>query len=387
MDITQFRLFCRTTVHLPERLRGLTDGRTRPRISVQAIFRALFYGGVFGLGSVLGIDQFLRTSAGRRLMQRTRPAGSDTTLSRSLAGMALAPLHRLLTAVDRLGRALGPGRCPVGGGRWRIGILDGTTWGSLQASCFAEIGPIGLIGGVERLPTQGQELPTSESLLRRLLRQEGPRWIDLLLLEGLYVAQGFLRGALNEGHLDVLIKTEEKGLAIIQDAMGLFRSPDAPRYGVEHRKGTDVQRMRTYEIWACEGFTLNGVAASWKVAWVRETEITTGTPHECWVLTTREALTADEMRELAHWRWDIENNGFTQLNALVHTKHRYARPPHAQEAMALILCVAGNLLQLFLNQVPPQTITTLFGTVKNTRRFLQQVLRASVMLLPAPDTS
>ena len=104
------------------------------------------------------------------------------------------------------------------------------------------------------------------------------------------------------------------------------------------------------------------------------------------MLTSLEELTAEQMRELAHWRWDIENNGFKSLNTLVHTKHLYAHDLHAAEAMTLILFIAGNLLHLFLAQLTREEIETLFGKLKITRRFLQEQLRVSVGELPAPDT-
>jgi len=118
----------------------------------------------------------------------------------------------------------------------------------------------------------------------------------------------------------------------------------------------------------------------------REEDLRTGQNLEFWVLTSLQELTAGPMRELAHWRWDIENNGFKMLNALVHTKHLYAHSPHAAQAVLLILFIAGNLLHLFLAHLSPQEIEARFGKVKDTRRFLQGELRDSLADLPLPDT-
>ena len=122
------------------------------------------------------------------------------------------------------------------------------------------------------------------------------------------------------------------------------------------------------------------------MAWGQEENLRSGQQTEFWVLTSLEALTAEEMRELAHWRWDIENNGFKSLNSLGHTNHLYAHAPHAAEAMTLILFLAGNVLQLFLAQISREDIEACFGKVKATRQFLQQQLRASVETLPLPET-
>ena len=386
MDIRRFRHFCEQHFHLKENAQKLSDGRPRPRIRPASIFHALFHLGVLGLGSLLGLDQFLRTPGGRKLFGSFRPLVSDSTISRSLATFRLAGLHSLLGAVYAAGRAVGLGRCQVGGGRWRIGVIDGSCFGRFMASCFAEIGSVCLMGGLEAIPKFGKELPSSQRLLRRLLARFGPRWVDLLLLDGLYVAQGFLRVCLEECHVDFLIKTQEAGLDIIQDAMGLFRNYGAYAHDIEYVQGTDAKRMVSYRVYALGGFFLEGVKASIKVAWVQEEDLRSGKQVEFWVLTSLEELTARQMRELAHWRWDIENNGFKSFNCLVHTKHIYSHDLHAAEAMALILLIAGTVLQLFLSHVGREELEAFFGKVKLTRVFLQRQLRASVEALPAPDT-
>lgn len=240
------------------------------------------------------------------------------------------------------------------------------------------------MGGLEAIPRLGKELPSSERLLRKLLKRFGHRWVDLLLLDGLYVAQGFLRVCLKECQIDFPIKTQEAGLNIIKDAMSLFRNYEDYAQDIEYIEGTDAERMVSYQVYALEGFFLEGVDAPIKVAWVHEENLRTGEQIDFWVLTSLQELTACEVRELAHWRWDIENNGFKSLNDLVHTKHIYAHDAHAAEVMLLILLIAGNLLQLFLAQISQAEITTFFGRVKVTRRFLQQQIRDSLWILPDP---
>lgn len=386
MDIQRFRLFREREFHLERDAKRLSDGRNQPHIGTPSIFEALFYMGALGLGSLLGLDQFLRTTKGKKLFRCAQPLVSDSTLSRSLAGFCLGALQSMLESVYEAGRRIGIGRYEVAQERLRVGIIDGSCFGTLQASCFAQIGSICLMGGVEPIPKRGKELPSSKRLLLRLLEQFGPRWVDLILLDGLYVAQDFIRTCLQQCQVDVLIKTDEEGLSIIQDAMGLFRHYKEYSFDIEHIEGTDIQRMRTYQVYALGGFFLEGVDTPFKVAWVQEEDIRTGKKFEFWALTTFQSLTADQMRELAHWRWDIENNGFKMLNSLVHTKHMYAHLPNAAQAVTLILFIAGNILQLFLRSLSSQEIEDSFGKVKDTRRFLQAELRDSIANLPLPDT-
>ena len=386
MDIQRFRDFCRTRFRLEEQTQHLSDARASPKIGIKTIFAALFYMGVFGLGSLLGLDQYLRTSKGKKLFGSSQPVVSDSTLARSLAGFALAPLHAMLEAVYAAGRRVGVGRCTLTHTPLRIGAIDGSCFGKFQASCFAEIGAVSLMGGLEPISKRGKELPASKKLVKKLVVRFGKRFVDLVLLDALYVAQDFLRTCL-AGEIDFLIKTQEARLAIIQDAMGLFRHYADYAQDIEHIQGTDIERMRAYDVYALEGFFLDGVDALIKVAWVVEENLRTGETIEFWVLTSLQTLTAEEMRQLAHWRWDIENNGFKTLNALVHTKHLYAHDKHAAEAVTLTLFIAGNILQLFLDQISLQEIHDRFGKVKPTRRFLQGELRDSVQAVPVFDTS
>jgi len=97
-----------------------------------------------------------------------------------------------------------------------------------------------------------------------------------------------------------------------------------------------------------DGFFLADVDAELTVAWVAETDLRTGEFTEFWVVTPAKNLTPEEMRELAHWRWDVENNGFKSLNQTVVTKRIYSHDAAASLAILLILFTVFNLQRLFL---------------------------------------
>ena len=50
-----------------------------------------------------------------------------------------------------------------------LGLDQFLRFGRFMASCFAEIGSVCLMGGLEAIPKFGKELPSSQRLLRRLL--------------------------------------------------------------------------------------------------------------------------------------------------------------------------------------------------------------------------
>ena len=133
--------------------------------------------------------------------------------------------------------------------------------------------------------------------------------------------------------------------------------------------------------YATDGFTLEGVEANLTVAWVRETNIRTGEQTEFWVITSISGLTPEELRELAHWRWDVENNGFKQLNQTVVTegnpcgvtKRIYSHNPVAQAACLLILFAVCNLLGIFLSAYWARVCD--FLGVEPTRRLGIELIR------------
>jgi len=154
----------------------------------------------------------------------------------------------------------------------------------------------------------------------------------------------------------VLIKTDEESLNIIKDAKGLFSHwYNYSRYGLEHEVGFDDQRLCDYELWASEGFTFRGVEKPLKVAHVKEKYPKEVKPEkqnrDFWVICSDETLSGMQLRELAHLRWRIENNGFRQLNQQANCDHVYTHEPHAFEALVLILFIGFNLFLLFSSEL------------------------------------
>ena len=70
--------------------------------------------------------------------------------------------------------------------------------------------------------------------------------------------------------------------------------------------------MSEYKVMMTSGFAMEGINTPLSVAWVQEVYLRTGQQEEFWVVTSSEyltkPLTAEEMHELGHWRWDVENN-------------------------------------------------------------------------------
>ena len=107
---------------------------------------------------------------------------------------------------------------------------------------------------LEPMEKRGKELPAGYALLRRLKAKLGTGFVDLILGDGLYLNAPFFNLCLGEMTSDVLFKTDERGLRIIQDAEGLFRAKDDPACDIVTVCGVDTMRMRSYQITQAGGF-------------------------------------------------------------------------------------------------------------------------------------
>jgi hypothetical protein len=347
--LPDFQTFCESKFYLSHRAAAVRDKRGDAKVAASTVFSAVWLMGALGLGALLSVDRMLRTPIGKRWFGRKKPAVSDSTMSRSLEVTDLDTLRAVLYDAYRFGRKQGVSKCTVRCGKFRIGIIDGSGFGRLLASCFEIVGPVSLMVDLEPMDKRGKELPSSYVLLRRLLSVFGKGFVDLILGDGLYLNAPFFNLCLDELGTDVLVKTDDTTRCIIADAMGIFQSADMFTDGITTASGVDTPRMCAYQVMATDGFTLEGVEANLTVAWVRETNIRTGEQTEFWVITSISGLTPEELRELAHWRWDVENNGFKHLNQTVVTKRIYSHNPVAQAACLLILFAVCNLLQIFIS--------------------------------------
>ena len=220
--------------------------------------------------------------------------------------MKLDSLRPMLYNAYRLGRTDGLSKCPLREGNLRIGIVDGSSFGRFEASCFEVVGTTSLMVDLEQIPKRGKELPSSYELLRRLKDEFGSRFVSIILADGLYLNEPFFNLCNQELKVDVLVKTDDKRRDIIIQAMSMFENAELFKKNIEEASGVDGQRMCSYQVMMTSGFTMKGVDFPLSIAWVREEYLRTGKKEHFWVVASGEflkvQLTPEEMRELAHWR-------------------------------------------------------------------------------------
>jgi len=373
INIPQFLRFCNQSFRLSDRARSLRDGRKAPRRKPQTIFFSVFLMGATAMKSILQLDQNLRMDG--------VPSGlkvSDSTIQRVLKIFDIAPLRKLLHSSFLISRQMGHSSLKLGNRKLRVGLIDGSSFGKFLASAFQVIGQVNLMVDIKRIEKLGKELPTSREIIKELVEEFGKRFVDLILLDGLYADKNTINLCKKESNIDVLIKTEEETLDIIDHAKRIF-SNEKMRAEIEYEEGFDPERWCKYKVFAVEGLHFEGVEFPMKVAMVEEYYPKRKRNKEVkfFVITTFEELSAMEMRELGHLRWRIENNGFRALNDQTNCKHVYTHDENAFDALMMILFTAWNLLNAYVESLDKEELRKVFGKVKFTLRFFSSLLLRS----------
>jgi hypothetical protein len=330
--------------------------RKSPEISTALVAEAVAVGAALGVPSVRQLDQLLQREGVRRgLGSRRARVASDSTVSAVCDVMKTSEVRRRLREAWRSARREGLLGMEVGGLRRRVGVVDGTFMGGQWMSVMYEIGEIPVPVSAVRYPKRGKELAASQALLRHLKRIEGRGCFELALFDGLYANEPNWAVCEELGAAAVVkVNAEEADrLLILKDARGLF---DAPKRlpGVEYAEGLDERRGCRYEVWAAAGLEWSGTERTLKVVRVRERWLKgpyKGQTLEFWVISQDQELDALALREIAHLRWFIENNGFKALNEQAHTKHVFRRRSAGALNMSLLQMMGRTWLELYRHEL------------------------------------
>lgn len=381
----QFPPVCRTG-RLDEWRAGMRDGRSRPQIPAGTVAQAVVEMVARGQRSLLEVDQDGRLPEVRAWFgSRRAMVVSDTTLERSLGGFVLEPVRAVLweIAAGVKGRPMMRAKLPSGR-RARLGNLDGSGWGGFLGSVLTLVGrSLDIVAGYRMSPGRGHELETSRAVLQDALDHLGSGFVDLLVVDALYMTEQDILWAYEAGGCHLVIKSAKEELTVIQDARGLFfGGPEQGSDGIERVEGLDRERGVRYRITAAAGFEWHGLTLN--VAHVFERFLKPKKDHptetEFWVITTDETLSAEDMRELGHLRWCIENRTFRRLNHLVASKRRLTQDRHVREALLGLWCIGLNLFGLFLAAIRMGRLSPALKPVKKTWRWFCRLFNRATLL-------
>lgn len=374
----------------PQRFR---DGRRKVQIPVSVIGQAVVEMVPRNQSSLLQVDLEGREPEVKQWFGSDREMlVSDSTRVRSLETFELEPVRRILAeTAERLGKRGWLSTRLPSGQKKRLGIVDGSCWGGFQGSVLMlPGGRIDPVAGYRMSPGQGHELATSRALLDDMCRRLHPGFLDLLVADGLYLTGPDLKRARDHWGCHLLVKNPSEELTVVRDARDLFDgNPREFQGDLEHVEGFDAERGIRYEITAAAGFSWQGLTL--KVGRVREWHVKPkpGRPAESvfWVVTTDLTLSAEDMREVAHLRWGIENRTFRRLSHLVESKRRLTDSDHVREALLGLWFIGLNLLGIAIALLPRSALPKIFQTAKRTWRWVCRLYRALTARRPALVTN
>jgi len=384
MDIGDFRKFSEQNFSLSSSIGQITEHRKRPQIPLSTVLNCVLEMVALGQRSLLEVDQHGRSPAAKAWhgVKKRALVVSDSTLERVVGQTNLAEastfLYHSVQAIDSQGALsvrLGSGRLI------RAGVVDGSHFGGFPGCLFAVAGMVATPVDIE-MYTKGKELTASRQLLSRIAGTLGKDFVDMVIGDGLYISKDHVIQCKQELCCDALVKTTEKGLSLIQDAEGLFGMAGDLAKGIECVEGLDSERGVRYKVMATGGFQWDDLSYQFKVARVEEEKLKPKPGQDkyevFWVITTDQSLSALEMRELAHMRWQIENNVFKRLNELVGSKRGWIRN-RKLKAVLLVLWLVGLLMfGYYLVCCGLAKLRQTYGKVRQTWKFAARVLLGSM---------
>ena len=118
------------------------------------------------------------------------------------------------------------------------------------------------------------------------------------------------------------------------------------------------------------------------VGWVQEWTLNSRTGiverTEFYALTTATGFTGEDLRELAHLRWEIENNIIKRLNHLIGSKRTWSHKPKAMEMLLRIWMIGLTLLGAYLFQRGWKQFKEIWQTMKPVWRAVTTLMNRSL---------
>ncbi len=382
MNIDAYQKYCIEIFAMETWDGKIRDKRKRPVIKTDQVFQGICQMPVFGQDSFLSWDEFARTPEARKWHGSNRVmVASDSSLERIAEGMERKSIQALgYEMTDKADEeALWDLKLPSGK-KQRMGIVDGHFAGGIWVSVLAVFGKTDGVVDLERYAGRGHELEASRSVLKRAFENLGKGFFGIVAGDGLYATKEDFRLCLDhQSHL--LVKTDEATLTVVQDAKHLFHVENANKLqGIFQQRGHDPKRDVDYEVMWAEGFEWQGLRLT--VAWIQEWTLNSKTGiverTEFYVLTTAMGLSGEDLRELAHLRWEIENNIFKRLNHLIGSKRSWSHKPKVMEALLRIWMIGLTLLGAYLFQRGWKKFKETWQTMKSTWRAVTRLMLRSL---------
>ena len=349
-EVSDIGRFLKEQAHLIEKISQFTDIRKNPQIKLNHIVLSVLLMPFYSVTSLLGLDRLSRKNQFKKLFGCTRKmVASDSTVSRALRWLDAKEVEELqrsflpLMEEHHLARIQLAPDYPSR----RVGILDGSQMGQHHVVAFDLCGKIDYPLMLSNSYSRGKELPVAKQVVEKAAQLLGDGFPQLFLLDSLYFNQPFFDCVRSKG-AHVLIKSDEPSFReVLMDAKFVFENKKDWIVPVQEKQGFDDVRFCSWRI-----EKTSGEFAGYPIQIVHLLEHypkRNKTQHQdCWIVTTDLTLLPEEIREAAHLRWHIENNGFKRLSHHTATKRFYFKDPKPFFTMLRLFCTAIALLGMLL---------------------------------------
>jgi hypothetical protein len=365
--------YCERRYGLKRDLMSVGDRRRKPQLPTFSIVAGLFFMVIVQLGSLNGIEQALRGC----------PAGCiwhDWVEGKLPSADRLGEVAALLDMDQLRAVLLGHYRQRRRkktlwrfAGKWSVLVLDGHELGaSYLRGCEAcskrrvkvRGGKVvqsyhryvlayllgerdGLLLDLEMQGPGEAEMPAARRLLRRLLRA-CPRGFDVVAGDALYLDPALCREVLAVGkHFIAVLKNESRDLLVDFRQLQKLASETQSELGKRACKCQDIEGLET---WPQVGRAVRVVGSEEEHTVVRQRTRQAETTRSTWVWATSLSsadMGTEQLVELGHRRWDIENRGFNELVTNWHADHVYHHNVDAMTAILLLTFLAYNLFHVW----------------------------------------
>jgi hypothetical protein len=349
--IKRFWLLVKQKLGIFDRISLITDRRKKPEIKLNTIIMSMLLMPFYGMKSLLGLDRLARKKVFKRLFNCERKmVASDSTFSRALNWLdpdEIVDLQQGLVPLyinERLQRI----QIDKEAEYRTIGIIDGSYMGNHYLSAFVLSGKTEYPLVIENCEKRGKELPVSQMLLDKAQMLMGDNFPQLILFDALYFNENTFKRVREKG-ANLLIKCKDPEFReVLNNAKFIFDAKEEVTDKVTTANGFDSMRMSSWKIEITSGefagypINIAHLVEDYPHAKEDKSHI------ECWIVTTDFTLTPNEIREIAHLRWHIENNVFKRLSHLAGTKTFYFKDSHPFFNLIRLLCFSLAMYDILI---------------------------------------
>ena len=194
-----------------------------------------------------------------------------------------------------------------------------------------------------------EEAQAALRLLARMRRLYGVRFFDVVTVDAWYARGPFILAVQKMGWGVVVVLKQER-FEVYQEATALMQSQVPDRFEEDGRSVAlwEIKDLKFTEVRGAVRVVVS--QERWRQVVQEGGQRRTKDMLSDWRwLATDEvcASTRQQIRQIGHRRWGIENDGFNELTRFYHLEHCPRHEPVAIVAWLLILVLAMNLFEVF----------------------------------------